>query len=461
MEVAKTLNHYKATMMNHKTLKRLVTFGLVLALASSLGSPAARAVPYASGISQVGNTVSFVLNQNALSVEVLRDGGNPVYPGTAAGVLSFDMTGYTTFQIKVTGFQAGGWTQYVPDGIDRSFYLPVGVSINKIPSSPNFGKVYISEGQGGTTATFGRTTTSGIYMLRADGVAAGWANGGKNWATAGNSSPFKSTIGPDGHLYVASFSEDLVYEFSEDMTAVTQLIDASNKTTGQWVESIHVEGTQAGGDRVIYTVDSNYYGGAPGRKGLIRYSLGGNAQATPGDTGTQVVGPTYFGFYPRDVARDSSGNWYMNQFRSDPTQAPAISKFDGSLPLPINTALWETLKQAPYNGAYGIDINEAAGLVAYINYYDGWVRLFDMATGAYVDGFDAGRRGRELAFDAAGNLVTVDSLDEIARFWSPGGYTEAITAWDGTQWTFSVIPEPGSLSLLTLGGLLLLRRRRR
>lgn len=44
-----------------------------------------------------GNTVSYILNQNAASVEVLRNGGNALYPGTNAGACNFDMTGYTTF----------------------------------------------------------------------------------------------------------------------------------------------------------------------------------------------------------------------------------------------------------------------------------------------------------------------------------------------------------------------------
>jgi len=297
--------------------------------------------------------------------------------------------------------------------------------------------------------------TSGIYMLRADGVDAGWANGGVDWAAAGNSSPFKSTIGPDGHLYVTDFSNDLAYEFNNDLSVATPLIDASNKTSGQYVEGIHVEGTQAGGDRKIYLVDSHYL---DARRGLIEYNLGGNATATASDTGTQYIGPDYFGFYPRDVARDSNGDWYMIQYRYDPNQAPAVSKFNDATP-PINTAAWET-DMSLYTGAYGMDINEDAGLVAYGQYYTGEVFLFDMATGAYVDSFDAGSRIRELAFDAAGNLVTGDNSVEWVRFWSPGGSWETVLGSDGT-FSVTLIPEPTTLGLLALGGLAFLALRRR
>ena len=78
----------------NKFLIRPTVRGLVLALAvTALSSYVARAVPYASQVTKSGNTVTFVLNQNAQGLVVKRDGGSPVSPGTTAGVLSFDMTG--------------------------------------------------------------------------------------------------------------------------------------------------------------------------------------------------------------------------------------------------------------------------------------------------------------------------------------------------------------------------------
>ncbi|MFQ5806219.1 MAG: hypothetical protein ACE5I3_07205 [Phycisphaerae bacterium] len=439
-------------------MRSKVTLLILAAAALGLASSAAMAVPYASGITDLGGgNYSFILNQDAVWVRIDRQGDTSLPLGALPrGTHTFNLGSGTGFDIRVFNSEPLGWNQYIPDDTLTSFYSPCGVSINKNPASANFGKVYISETRTATTG-FGRSVTSGIYMLNADASDAGWANGGVDWTVQGNLAPFKSTIGPDNNLYVADYSNDLAFGFNADLSVATQLIDASNKTDGQYVEGIYVEGSQAGGDRSVYLVDSHYL---DARRGLIRYDLGGDATATPGDLGTQWIGPDYFGFYPRDVARDSDGDWYMNQYRYSPNQAPALTKFDGTGTIPLgddpSEVLWET-DISVFTGAYALDINEDAGVIAYGHYYTGEVFIFDLETGILIESFDAGNRIRELAFDAAGNLVTGDNSVEWARFWSPGGDWLAITGSDGT---FTLIPEPACLTLLALGGLALLRRRR-
>ncbi|HOX59826.1 MAG TPA: PEP-CTERM sorting domain-containing protein, partial [Candidatus Paceibacterota bacterium] len=339
---------------------------------------------------------------------------------------------------------------------DSGIYTPNGISIDKNPTSPNFGKVFVSNATTGNTTAggFARSTPEGIYVLRADGAHLGFGTGGVTWG--GTLGPGKSTIGPDGHLYVTDLSNDLCYEMSSDLQSATQLIAASNKTANQYINSIVVTGTQAGGDRQIYLVNGFY---SNARTGLIRYDLGANATATPSDTGTQIIGNTaWSGFYPYDVARDSNGDWYVNTYRSTINQAPPIIKFDGEGTLTLDDdKIWSA--SAAYAGSpRGIDIDENAGLVAYSAYDNGYVRIFDMETGAFIEEFDAGARGRELAFDAAGNLVVLDSTIEQVQFWTPGGHW--VTEYDSAG-IFSIIPEPTTLSLLTLGGLAFLLRRRR
>jgi autotransporter-associated beta strand protein len=421
-------------------MKRLITPGLALALGVTLVASKASAVPYASGVTKTGDDVSFILNQDAQLVEVvLNPGGAKVYPGTTAGPKSFNMAGYTSYEIIVSNNVPKAWSPYVTDQTSTSFNFPNGVAINKNPASTNFGKVYVSEGGGGTPAANLRTTSDGIYVIGADGSNLGFATGGLNWTVDGANwtAPWKISIGPDSHLYVTDYYNDLAYEFSDDLTGATQLIDDSNKTTSpsfQGVGSIHVEGTQAAGNRKIYLVNYNYDDTA--RKGLISYDLGANPSATTGDTGTQVIGPNmWHSYYPWDVARDGAGQWYLNTWRGAQNQAPAIIKFDGSLPSPISTFVWET-DITTYYAARAVDVNEVAGIVAYPDNYDGYVYIFSTTSGGFIEKFAAGSSAqvglRDLAFDAAGNIVTVDNGTEWARFWSPGGKTVAVTKSDGT-----------------------------
>lgn len=435
-----------------KTMKSFLirpTFrGLVLALAvTALTSYVAHAVPYASQVTRSGNTVTFILNQEAQGMVVLRDGANPVTftAPVAAGEKTFDMTGYTTYSIIVTGSTPKAWSQFIPDGTDRNFYYPNSVAINKNPASTNFGKVYISNNNRPTPGLTGakRLTTDGIFVLRPDGVAINTApyNGGLSLTndSSNYSNPYRINLNPDDDcLYFTSFYDDLAFGFSADMSTVTQLIDASNKSnpvgnsnSGQYVESIYATGSRAAGNLMIYTTDSNYYD-AP-RRGVIAYSLGANATATSGDTGTQVLGPGGFsGYYPSDIERDSSGNWYTSTYRGSDNQAPDIKKWDGTAAWPNTTPLWDAAGKHLY--VRGLGINEAGGTAAVGKYLSssGQVYFYDIATGAAKEVLDIGNVARDVAFDVAGNMVSVDNSLEYARFWSPGGYSEATTKSDGT-----------------------------
>ncbi len=421
----------------------------VLGLLGVLAAPAAvLAVPYASGVNTSGTDLSFVLNQDADNVTLMLQGGGTIDLGPLAkGTHNVTVPTPGNHQIKVTNSAASGWTQISTDGMNTSFYTPMGVSVNRNRTSPNYGSVYVSNATSGTTA-FGRNTPEGIYRLLADTTPVNNDTAGVTWGAG--SGPWKSAIGEDDRVYVTDLSNDLVFDLAPDLSSAVQLIDASNRTANQYVGAVVVEGTQAAGNRKIYLVNTNYSDTA--RKGLIQYNLGSDPTVAAGDTGTQYIGPSYYTFYPYDFVRDSAGDWYGTQFRFDPAQAEAVAKFADGAP-PINSAVWKTPQTSPYNGAYCLDLYEEKGWVAYGNYYDGWVHIFNMADGSYVGGFDAGSRMRDIAFDAAGNIYTVDNVTEWLRVWSPGGDTVMETP-------FTIIPEPAS-ALLMLGAAGLIGRRRK
>ncbi len=70
--------------------------------------------------------------------------------------------------------------------------------------------------------------------------------------------------------------------------------------------------------------------------------------------------------------------------------------------------------------------------------------------------------GRDIAWDAAGNLHYVSSGQALYRVLAPGGHTTATTSWNGSSYTFGItvsgsglgggaVPEPGTLVLALTG----------
>ena len=88
--------------------------GLVLALAvAALSSYVARAVPYASCITNNAGNVSYYLNEAATDVKIIFDGGG-VGKTNALGAQAkglrahaFSMTGHTSYRIQVTDRHRG------------------------------------------------------------------------------------------------------------------------------------------------------------------------------------------------------------------------------------------------------------------------------------------------------------------------------------------------------------------
>jgi len=356
---------------------------------------------------------------NTVQWDGTKDGGG----NAASGTYSYKITAADT-----TGHSS--WEQIDDSDTNAllSFYTPRGISINKNQDSSRFGTVYVSESNFGTARpghAAERTTTTGVYLLTNDLTDLGHKTGGVDWAAVGSSAPLKSCLDADDHLYVIDFTNDEAYEFNADLSVATKIISAANKTVGQYCSGIYVEGTQAGGDRKLYVVNSHY---GDGRRGLIQYDLG--SAATPTGTGTQYIGPSLWTYYPYDVARDSNGDWYMHSYRATAGQEFPLAKINDGTP-PLNTAAWAAATSYVYSR--GIDINEDAGIAVYASYSNGGVYIFNIDTGAYIEEIAIGGRSYDLAFDAAGNLYVPNTSNEVLRVFSPGdGSNSFVTDYYGT-----------------------------
>jgi PEP-CTERM motif len=206
-------------------LDRLFAYLFALSFVSVFGAVAS-AVPYASSVRNTsGSSWEFVLNEAADAVTVLRNGANPVNLGAlAAGRHTFDMTGFSTFDIQVQKSAPAGWTSITdPTNPFDDFTIPSGVIVNKSPSNlAYFGTVYVS--QAATAATkSGRAMGDGIYALSADmkgvDLAGGFApvansndttqakHPGFDVAGSTTSSPWRLSMDASGNLLVADWSD--------------------------------------------------------------------------------------------------------------------------------------------------------------------------------------------------------------------------------------------------------------
>src|ERR1035441_4086696 len=173
-------------MKNTTTLSSRPTLrGLVLALAViALSGVLARAVPYASCITNNAGTVSYYLNEPATDVTVIYDGGGVGKTNDlgalAKGPHTFSMTGHTTYKIQVTQIAPVGWTLISDDSNLLNLYgSPRGVTVSQVSSNlSTFGRIYVADSAapGGAAETITDAATThvrtnfgkGIYVLNAD-----------------------------------------------------------------------------------------------------------------------------------------------------------------------------------------------------------------------------------------------------------------------------------------------------
>lgn len=211
--------------MKVKSLRIVCSLCLLILLGQS-----AKAVPYASQVrNTTGTDWEFVLNEDADSITILRDGGSPVaISSPSAGRHTFDMAGFTDFEIQVAKDAPKDWTEISDaSNLHTYFFRPNGVVVNQDPASPYFGTVYVSHPLPVPLIpnVTERETGEGIYSLSADLIGVDLANNFEqklnandptlaklptNWNTSSNggSSPWQIALDDSNNLIVSDYSNE-------------------------------------------------------------------------------------------------------------------------------------------------------------------------------------------------------------------------------------------------------------
>ena len=167
-----------------------------------------------------------------------------------------------------------------------------------------------------------------------------------------------------------------------------------------------------------------------------------------------------------DMQRGTDGKFYLGQFRTagaeagvvvlDPNGVKLYDSLTASRVLLANPAANDILRNIQ-----GIAVSEdQKWLAGMVNNSDVVVvplinGIPDLANRLLVNTGTDVNSGRDIAFDAAGNIHYVRSGQAMYRVLAPGGKTFARTAFDGTDYEFSVsgnsIPEPATCVLILLG----------
>ncbi len=233
--------------------------------------PRADAHPYASGITNSGGIISWVLNEPATDVKILFDNGtvtNALGSAPVVGTNTFALAGHTNFSIVVYKTGANALNQISSDNnIFNNFFGPRGCAVNRNPGNWNFGRVYVASANPGRAGN-GRATTKGIYALDAAGgdvltLGNTAATAGISLGTSTTFSPFKLTVGPDDALYVGDASTGTiggVWRTDPNLTTSSNIFGRANPSAntatkgtnfGRAIGTPNVSGSLAAGNLVL------------------------------------------------------------------------------------------------------------------------------------------------------------------------------------------------------------------
>ena len=450
-------------------LTRPTLRGLVLGLAvTALSSFVASAHPYASGITNTGGTISFILNETADTVGVYfpqNNSTNYLGPNLAPGVHSFTLGPGTNNYVITVKKVGSGAPSLISVDTNRFniFYGPRGVAVNKNPNTSNFGRTYVVNANTGTTTsgTTSRTVTWGVYAVNADGSDA--VGQGDTASTCGMTrvstsvtttySPYKISVGPDDMVYVA----DGCGEYYGGITNGVYMVQP-NLSSGVNLFPLY-SSPEIGGGVVGTPVAFGSY--AAGTLGLYAYSW--DMDCISPNWGYQTIwlytnapNPLPFTAAPTpicnagigsiqgvsgDLAFGADGKIFTLEYRGTAGAGSVpIYVFDptGATTLWDSWDNWMPAGSDPFAYGRGIAISPDGTMMAVVVGNTGNFSITrltngipDQSTYTLVStGFGSTAYG--IAFDLANNVYITSSGKALLRVYSLGMTTTAVTANDAT-----------------------------
>ena len=293
--------------------------------------------------------------------------------------------------------------------------------------------------------------TTNDNVKRYDGTTGAFIDDFIPTGSGGLDVPQDLTIGPDGNLYVSSFFSSEVLRY--------------DGTTGAFIDVFASAGGLSSPNGLRFGPDGNLYVSSEVSDNVLRYNGATGAFIDVFATGDGLDGPRGLTFGP-------DGNLYVAGRNDDD-----VRRYNGATGAFIDLFATGAGMDAPMGLTFGADGNLYVSSTASDN-----VLRFNGATGAFIDEFvGPGAGGPEtvngpqgLTFGPDGNLYVASALG--GGFFPPE--TKDVVRFDGTTGAFIdqfvptasgglafptfmlFVPEPTTLSLLALGGLLVIRRRR-
>lgn len=420
----------------------------------------------------------------------MSGGGGPV-PGTFTVIVA---------KTNTPGYLSGVALQISTDAITNGtstnvmkFPNPRGVAINTNPASGYFGRIYVANSAVGTPAPRA-ATGDGIYLINADFTdAVGQAITQTNAARTADistftnvtetdgsvNSPWRLEIGEDNNLYIADFSTNsgTIYVTDPDVLTGTNIIVGLGTTGTPFALSPSTNHGRIGSSVIAK--------GSTNAGNLVLYALDTDSTATTDGSGNHITAWNIgSGPYPvdlivsnlddrsllvnagitEDLAQGPDGKFYTLQNRSsgfeggifviDPTVDTGANGFS-----PGANGLWDEVYDSRADsianfGTGTTDLLLQARAVAIspngkfmaVARDDGNTWIIALTNG--IPNLSQRRLvttggtvlGRDVAFDAAGNLYVAASGNSALRVYSPGYNTIATTTSSGTFSITNILP---------------------